>query len=86
MKPFLKFTITFIILILGFNLILLISSSFPSSYIENNVRDSSKILKNEGKLPLICDISYNDNYTDAIMINTCYSIDNNAPFFSYLSR
>lgn len=86
MKTFLKFVITFIILILVFNLVLLIGSSFPSSCIENNVKTSSKILENEGNLPSLCNVTYNDNYTDAVMINTCYSIDNSDPFFSYLSR
>lgn len=86
MKKFLKPLIIFIILIFSFNLLLLISSLFPSSWIENNVRKSSKELSYEGNFPLLTDWVYNDNFTDAIMINSCYSIDNSDPVFSYLSR
>lgn len=87
MKKLLKYVITFIILIISFNLLLLLGSLFPSSWIEENVKESSKTLLVEGNLPyfkLNPNIT-NNNYTDAIMINACYSIDNTDPFFSYMS-
>lgn len=86
MKKIFKFIIVFIIIIISFNLFLFLSSSFPSSWIENNVRKSSQRLNVEGNIPLLANIVFNDNFTDAIMINTCYSIDNSNPIFSYLSR
>lgn len=87
MKKIIKYVITFVILIFTFNLLLLLGSLFPSSWIEDHVRESSERLSLEGNLPLFT--SYlsitNNNYTDSIMINECYSIDNTNPFFSYLS-
>ena len=87
MKKLLKYVVTFIILIISFNLLLLLGSLFPSSLIEENVKESSKTLLAEGNLPyfkLNPNIT-NNNYTDSIMINACYSIDNTDPFFSYMS-
>ena len=87
MKNILKYIIVFIIVIIAFNCLLLLSSSFPSSIIEENVKKSAKIFLKEGNLPLISQYSYavNDNFTDAIMVNACYSIDNTDPIFSYMS-
>lgn len=87
MKKLLKYVVTFIILIISFNLLLLLGSLFPSSWIEENVKESSKTLLAEGNLPYFkvnTNIT-NNNYTDSIMINACYSIDNTDPFFSYMS-
>ena len=87
MKNLLKYVITFIIIIISFNVLLLISSLFPSSLIEKNVSESAKVLLKEGNQPFIFKYSLttNNNYTDAIMINMCYSIDNSDPVFSYMS-
>ena len=87
MKKFLQYVVVFIIIILIFNLLLLLSSLFPSSLLESNVKESSERLLVEGNFfylnkPL--NIT-NNNFTDAIMINECYSIDNTNPFFSYMS-
>lgn len=87
MKKIIKYGITFFLLLFIFNLLLFLSSLFPSSWIETKVKESSERLSLEGDLPLFT--SYlpitNNNYTDAIMINECYSIDSTDPIFSYLS-
>ncbi len=87
MKKVIRYLIVFIVLIFIFNILLLLGSLFPSSLIENNVRESSKRLLLEGNLPLITNFSYvtTNNYTDSIMINECYSIDCDKPIFSYMS-
>lgn len=87
MKKILKYGIAFIVLIIIFHLLLLLSSLFPSSWIEENVKESSQRLSLEGNLPLFTRYLTvtNNNYTDSIMINACYSIDSTNPVFSYLS-
>lgn len=87
MKKLLKYIVAFVILIIVFNLLLLLGSLFPSSWIEENVKESSKVFLSEGNLPRFkANKSItNNNYTDSIMVNACYSIDNNNPIFSYMS-
>ncbi len=87
MKKFLKYVVTFIVLLIIFNVLLFLSSLFPSSLIEDNVKKSSEILLREGNAPKIYSYLYqtNNNYTDSIIINSCYSIDNTDPIFSYMS-
>jgi hypothetical protein len=87
MKKTIKYIVTFIFLILGFNFLLFIGSIFPSNFIEKNVKESSEILIQEGnsyKLFKYLGI-INNNYTDSIMINEAYSIDNTNPIYSYMS-
>lgn len=87
MKTVLKYVKTFFILIIAFNILLFLSSLFPSSFIEKNVVKSSEVLMLEGNGPIINlrKLIKNDNYSDSIMINECYSIDNKNPIFSYMS-
>ena len=82
-----KYIIAFIGLILTFNLLLFLSSLFSSNLLEKNVKESAKTLLIEGnKYQIIKTLDvYNDNYTDSIMINTAYSIDNTNPIYSYMS-
>lgn len=86
MKKTIKYIITFISLIIGYNFLLMITSSFPSYIIEKNVIESADTLCKEGCLyEMIPSGDLNDNYTDAIMINAAYSIDNKEPVYSYFS-
>lgn len=87
MKKILKYIIIFIGLIVIFNVLLLLSSLFPSALIEKNVRESAKILKEQGNYYLISIFSddINNNYTDVLMINEAYSINSKNPIFSYMS-
>lgn len=86
MKSFIKYSIIFVLLIGILNIIMLLGSLFPSSIIEKNVKESSDTLLKEGnffyfKIPIL----KNNNYTDAIMINEAFSIDNKDPIYSYMS-
>lgn len=73
--------------IIIFIILLLIASIFPSKIIERNVKKSSDILLEETKYKEIyvpykfINISM-DNHTDALMLNTAYSIDNSSPLYS----
>ena len=87
LKNVIKYIITFIVMILLFMLCLTISSSFSSKYIEENVKESAEILKvetNSKEVPILykgVNINF-DNYTDALMLNTAYSIDSTTPLYS----
>lgn len=86
-KSLFKYIMTFIITISAFMLLLTAASSIPSRYIYENVKKSSEILLNEGNrkiiyIPYRCGNMQFDNYTDALMINTAYSIDTTKPLFS----
>ena len=87
MKQALKIIITYFVLILSFIVLLTVSCIFPSKYIKENVEQSSKTLSQEGnrlrtKIIGRDTIMEFDNYTDALMINTAYSIDNKTPLYS----
>ena len=86
-KKILKYISTFIILLLIFNLLLFVGSLYPSKIIEKNVKKSSQILTEEGNLYEFFEWSdvVNNNYTDALMINEAYSIDNTNPLYSYMA-
>ena len=86
-KSLFKYIMTFIITISAFMLLLTAASAIPSGYIYENVKKSSEILLNEGNrkiiyIPYRCENMQFDNYTDALMINTAYSIDTTKPLFS----
>lgn len=87
MKKIVKYGIVFLILIFIFNFLLFISSLFPSDIIRENVEESSEKLSKEGNLYKIFKYSdiVNNNYTDALMINEAYSIDNTNPIYSYMT-
>ena len=87
MKKIAKYGIVFLILILIFNFLLFISSLFPSKIIIKNVKESSEILSKEGNDYKFFENLYivNNNYTDALMINEAYSIDNTNPIYSYMT-
>ena len=90
MKKVGKYILVFLVILLGFICLLIISSSFPSSLIKKNVKKSSELLRLEGnrKECFIFDkfqIQTFDNYSDCLMINTAYSIDNKTPLYSALT-
>ena len=80
-KSFLKYVLTFVIVILLFIATLIISSLFPRDWIEENTLESATTLLQEGNPNYVLDMKL-DNYTDALMINTAYSINPNKPFES----
>lgn len=91
-KKILKYIVIFFMFITVFAFLLTVMSSFSSKVLYKNVKKSSETLLNEGNRKIVY-IPYRgtnmqfDNYTDALMINTAYSIDNNKPFeSSFLAR
>ena len=87
LKKLIKYAKAWGILFIIFNLSLYITSLFPSEIIEENVKSSSDILLKEGNAYKIATFSpiKNNNYTDVIIINEAYSIDNTDPIYSYMS-
>lgn len=87
MKRMFRYLIIFILLICSFMALLTITSCISSKSMFNNVEESSQLLLEEGNRKIIY-IPYRrtkmefDNYTDALMINTAYSIDSRKPLFS----
>lgn len=87
MKKIFRYLIIFVLLICSFVALLTITSCIPSKSMFNNVEESSQLLLEEGNRKIIY-IPYRrakmefDNYTDALMINTAYSIDSKNPLFS----
>lgn len=87
MKKIGKYLLVFVTILLVLFGLLLITCSFPSSAIKNNIEDSLKTLKKEGNRK-VCFIINKfqfqefDNYSDSLMINTAYSIDNKNPLYS----
>ena len=83
----LMFILTFIILICIYMLLLTITSLIPSSVLKENVRESSETLYEEGE-KVTYDLKYKEEniftFTDALMINTAYSIDSTHPIESFM--
>lgn len=83
-KKILKLILIYFIIIITLVISLTIVNLIPRKNIENNVRKSLQIFIKEGAFPKI-NFTYNyllDNYTDALMINTAYSVDSNKPIES----
>ena len=88
----LKYIIVFILLITCYICTLTLTSTFDSKLIKENCKQSAQTLKQQwneeyyGRLPIFIpykqDIIIIDNPTDAIMVNTAYSIDSQTPFTS----
>lgn len=87
MKKILKYIITFIILLVIYNISLYLACCFPSENIKENVLESTKIISKEGNIFSVTEDRsvIVDNNTDALMINESYSIDNEDTIFSYMS-
>ncbi len=87
MKIILKYIVIFIILISIFVATLCLSCLIPSSLLKENVQESSEILLSESNrkkvyIPIKQLTFQFDNFTDALMINTAYSIDSKTPLYS----
>ena len=87
LKIVLKYFITFIILMILYFALMTLTSLIPSSWMEDNVRKSSEIMLNDGERK-VYNLGYKKEYiftfTDALMINTAYSIDSKDPINSFL--
>lgn len=83
----LKYIAAFMIIILMLNIFMYMVSLIPKESIKQNVSESVDILYEETnikKVDLLSKSVFLDNYTDALMLNICYSIDNKMPFESYI--
>lgn len=82
-----KYILIFVILLGIYFAIMTLTSLIPSGMLENNVRESSETLVQEGE-KVTFDLKYKEEniftFTDALMINTAYSIDNNHPIESFI--
>lgn len=89
MKKILKYTCTIIVLLLVYFGALYITSLIPQEALKTKVSESAQILLKQGNNFFIKIANKNmyikfDNYTDALMVNTAYSIDSNEPLISSL--
>ena len=86
-KTIVKYILTFLITMLILIALLFLSSLIPSKYLQENIKASSEILIGEGERIVIdaplgkASLFY---FTDALMINTAYSIDSNHPYKSMM--
>ena len=87
LKTFFKYVLTFIITMIILIGLLLLSSLIPSKNLENNVRKSSEFLAQYGEEQEI-EFPFRTErlfyFTDALMLNTAYSIDSNHPYESMM--
>jgi len=86
-----KYIKLFLFLIIIFLMLLFVTSLISSKYLTDNVRKSADIMKesisgdsNYGFIKLKNNTIVLDYYTDALMLNIIYSIDNNNPVESML--
>ena len=80
-----KYILIFAILIGTYLILLTVTSLIPSSWLQENVKESSETLESEGeKVPF--ELGYKIEcifpFTDALMINTAYSVDSTEPLKS----
>ncbi len=84
-KITLKYIIIYLLIIMSFLLLLTVVSLIPKSSIEENVKETAQILNEQTNSYMVkvrkWEIMF-DNYSDALMINTAYSIDNKEAFYS----
>ena len=86
-KRITKFVLTFVICVVVANASLLAICLIPSDKVEENVYKSKDQLVLEGARPLIQKEFnvYNNNYTEAVIVNEIYSVDSSSPFYSYMT-
>lgn len=87
LKGLLRYILIFVILLGIYIAVLTLSSLIPSSVMEDNVRSSSETLVEEGE-KVTFDLKYKEEniftFTDALMINTAYSVDSSHPIKSFM--
>lgn len=87
LKEVLKFIGLFLLLIAIYFVLLTVVSMFPSKLISENIRESADYLIEKSESEKI-ELSYKNVYifqfTNALMLNTAYSIDSTSPIESFL--
>ena len=87
LKTILKYIVTFIVLIIIFFGSLTITSLIPSRMLKKNVIKTSEIYGEEGEKKIVKVFGKEETifiFTDALMVNTAYSIDSEHPIESFL--
>ncbi len=82
----LKYIITFLLIMIIINISLFLVCLIDSKLLKKHVTESSKILLKQEVFHPVRDISpvFNNNYSDAQIINEIYSVDNRHPYTSYM--
>ena len=83
-KSVIKYILIFAALIACYNGLLYGVCKIPSSMMKGTVEKSAEILKGQGIRYNFAFYAYNDNETDALMVNNAYSIDSEKPVDSYM--
>ena len=81
---FLRFSITFLCLVVLFNSLMYAISSFSSDLIEDNIKKSAEIIYKQRDFINTGFLSVVENVTDGLQVNEAYSIDSTNPLESYL--
>ena len=87
LKKIIKYISIYLAIIIFFIVSLVAVSIFKKEFLTENVKKSAEVLLSEGNRKVIyipykdMDMQF-DNYTDALMINTAYSIDSQKPLYS----
>ena len=87
LKSILKYIVTFIVLIVLFFGMMTVCSLIPSSALKDNVKKTSEVFNEEGEKKKLYILGKEENifiFTDALMVNTAYSIDSEHPIQSFL--
>ena len=85
LKIAVKYFAIYLVIIIIFLSLLTLVSLIPSKAMKENVRQSAEILSEQSNRLFISIRYVNvlfDNFTDALMVNTAYSIDSKTPFYS----
>ena len=86
-KGILRYVLIFVVLLGIYFVLLTLTSLIPSSTLEKHVRESSETLVEEGE-KVTYNLGYKEEniftFTDALMINTAYSVDNREPIKSFI--
>ena len=80
-KCIMRYIRTYFLVIMLFILIMIAGCLFPSTWIEENVKQSAEMLEKEGRWREF-GFSIIDNVADPLMINEAYSVDYRDPIFS----
>lgn len=84
MKKIFIYIRNFIIISIILVLALFLTCLIPNKYMTENVKETAKITKSETWLRKI-GTKTTDNYSEELMVNIAYSIDNKTPFYSMIT-
>ncbi|MBR3281036.1 MAG: hypothetical protein IKI57_04255 [Clostridia bacterium] len=82
-----KYILVYLVCFAIANILLMLVCMIPRDAVEKHVYESAELLLEEGPHPLINEMfeTYNNNFTEAVIINEIYSVDTKRPINSYLT-